>query len=407
MGRKTGLNGPSRRDVLKGVAAVPLLSRAALAQPQAPHIAVMGAGAFGGWTALTLLRRGARVTLIDPWGPGNARASSGGETRIIRATYGPEGIYVDMVLQAYERFTALGHDVGETLFHPIGCLWMAGENDDYEKASLIEMSKRGVAHEALSVEEAGKRFPGINFDGISWAIYEPDAGFLEARHICTKVLERFVAEGGDYKRLAARPGDIAGGNLQSIKLSDGSTIAADQYVFACGPWLPQLFPDLVGQLIVPYRAEVFFFGDVAEVDRYSDAVFPVWIDGARLNYGIPGNNYRGFKIGLDPEAAPIVDPTTQDRRSTPELIEKAREYIALRFPGLKDAAYLGGRVCQYSYVPDGHFIIDRHPAAENVVIAGGGSGQGFKHGPPVGELTAGIVLDSRQTPDLFRLSRFG
>src|SRR5882672_8677997 len=54
-----------------------------------PHVAVIGAGAFGGWTALYLLRGGARVTLLDAWGPGNSRASSGGETRVMRGAYGP------------------------------------------------------------------------------------------------------------------------------------------------------------------------------------------------------------------------------------------------------------------------------------------------------------------------------
>src|SRR3954471_17951837 len=90
-----------------------------------PHVAVIGAGAFGGWTALHLLRRGARVTLLDAWGPGNARASSGGETRVIRATYGPDRIYVQMVARSLQLWRENETRWRKPLYHRTGVLWMA------------------------------------------------------------------------------------------------------------------------------------------------------------------------------------------------------------------------------------------------------------------------------------------
>src|SRR5437660_2517485 len=96
------------------------------------HVAVIGAGAFGGWTALHLLRSGARVTLVDAWGPGNSRASSGGETRIIRAIYGPNRQYVQMAVRALELWKENEKRWNRQLFHRTGVLWMAATEDSYE-----------------------------------------------------------------------------------------------------------------------------------------------------------------------------------------------------------------------------------------------------------------------------------
>src|SRR5438552_2149580 len=133
---------------------------------------------------------------------------------------------------------------------------------------------------------------------------------------------------------------------------------------------------------------------------------PVWADHGRgFIYGIPGNEWSGFKVADDTRWPPF-DPTTGERVPTPEALKAAREYLAFRFPGLKGAPLVEARVCQYENSPDEHFIIDRHPAATNVWLVGGGSGHGFKHGPAVGELVAKLVLGGEVAPPEFRLSRF-
>ena len=93
---------PTRRDFLTASAILPAaVARAAARKRVTLRVAVVGAGAFGGWTALHLRRAGAEVTLVDAWGPGNARASSGGETRVIRTIYGPaRARYVEMAARA-------------------------------------------------------------------------------------------------------------------------------------------------------------------------------------------------------------------------------------------------------------------------------------------------------------------
>jgi len=386
--------------------AMPLINTISPARSKKLNVAVIGAGAFGGWTALHLLRRGAQVTLIDAWGPGNSRASSGGETRVIRGTYGPGGIYTRMVARSLALWKENEARWNRRLYHKTGALWMvSGQDDQYEKESRRSLKDAGLEFEELSSREAAKRYPQINFDGVKWAIYEKDAGYLTARRACEVVLDAFVKEGGSFRLASARPGPLKGGEMQSVELSDGSTLAADQYVFACGPWLGKLFPDVIGNLIAATRQEVFFFGVPAGETRFQEDRMPVWIDhGEKFIYGIPGNEWRGFKVADDTRGDPF-DPTDGERTPSAEGIKAARKYLAFRFPALKDAPLVESRVCQYENSPDHNFIIDRHPGAKNVLLVGGGSGHGFKHGPAVGERAADVVQGKPPDP-FFTLSRF-
>jgi glycine/D-amino acid oxidase-like deaminating enzyme len=376
--------------------------------PAKTHIAVIGAGAFGGWTALYLLRRGARLTLVDAWGPGNSRASSGGETRVIRGTYGPNQPYTKMAARAMQLWKENEKRWNLKLMHQIGVLWLVTTGDDqFERGSLPVLRDAGIPYEELSVAELTTRWPQINLETVHWGIYEPEGGFLTARVACQAVLDGFLAEGGDYKQLAVVPNDLDSGSWDGVSLSDGSQLRADQYVFACGPWLGKLFPQTIGNRVRPTRQEVFFFGTPAGDDRFSDAKLPVWADRRdKFMYGIPGNQGRGFKIA-DDTRGPEFDPTSGERSVSAKGLKSARDYISFRFPALKDAPLLESRVCQYENSPDNNFIIDRHPAHENVWLLGGGSGHGFKHGPALGELVAGLIIEHGNPDALFRLGRFG
>ncbi len=372
-----------------------------------PHIAVIGAGAFGGWTALYLLRRGARVTLLDAWGPGNSRASSGGETRVIRGTYGPNQPYTKMAARTTQLWKENEKRWKVKLIHQTGVLWMVTAGDDhFERESLPVLHDAGIAYQELSVQEMAARWPQINLEGVHWGIYEPDGGSLTARIACQAVLDGFLAEGGEYKQAAVASRGLDDGKWDSLTLSDGSKLAADQYVFACGPWLGKLFPETVGNRIRSTRQDVFFFGAPAGDSRFNETRLPVWADHRdRFIYGIPGNAGRGFKVA-DDTRGPEFDPTSGERTVSPDGLKIIRDYIAFRFPALKDAPLLETRVCQYENSPDNNFIIDRHPLRENVWLLGGGSGHGFKHGPALGEMVAGLILDHKDPDALFRLARF-
>ena len=398
----------SRRDVLK--ATVATASSALLTRyrgGQSPRVAVVGAGAFGGWTALELVRRGAQVVLIDAWGPGNARASSGGETRVIRAGYGTRTIYTKMAKRALELWRAHDQRYGRGFFKKTGALWMFGKDDTFRKASMAALESERVAVQDLGLADARRRWPQIDFAGISSLFFEPDAGYLLARRACEHVVECVIAEGGEYRQAAvASPVRATGSRLSVVTLSDGHSLGADAFVFACGPWLGTLFPDVVGKNITPTRQDVFYFGTPPGDIRFRDDALPVWVDFAeRLIYGIPGNANRGFKIA-DDTSGPPFDPTSGQRDLSAAAVQEARAFLARRFPALANAPLVGSEVCQYEASPDSNYIIDRHSAASNVWIVGGGSGHGFKMGPAMGELVASLVTGKAQPDPFFALTRF-
>ncbi|HEY3974900.1 MAG TPA: FAD-dependent oxidoreductase [Candidatus Sulfotelmatobacter sp.] len=376
-----------------------------------PHIAVIGAGAFGGWTALHLLERGARVTLLDAWGPGNSRASSGGETRIMRGTYGPDQPYTEMAARALKLWAKYERRWKRQFLHRTGVLWMASGNDDgFERGSIESLGAAKIKFQELSSAQMRKRWPQINFEGITWGIFEPECGYLDARASCQAVVEAFVAAGGKYRQLAVLKegleGGVEHGKPLGLALSDGSLLKVDRYVFACGPWLGKLFAQAIGNLVQATKQDMFFIGTPAGDDRFSDEYLPVWGDHrGHFFYGIPGRGDRGFKIA-DDTRGPAFDPTSGERVVSQETLKGVREYLGFRFPALKDAPLVETRVCQYEETPDGHFIIDRHPRSENVWIVGGGSGHGFKHGPALGETVAELVLKEREADAIWRLARF-
>jgi sarcosine oxidase len=368
-------------------------------------VVVVGAGAFGGWTALWLQRNGADVTLLDAYGPGNARASSGGETRVIRGMYGADRLYTEWVVRSFAIWEQSARAWGADLYHPTGALWLFRSDDSYARAAAPILAELGLPARRLDRAEATRSYPQIDFTGVREVWREDEAGYLTARAACQHVAAALVAEGGTYRRAAAQPGDVENGRLRSLRLGDGSTLAADDFVFACGPWLGKLFPEVIGSGIRPTRQDVFFFGTPAGDPRFEEGAMPVWIDfGERVFYGIPGNLERGFKVADDSHGEP-VDPDTLERTPSPVALERARDLLAERFPGLVGAPLVESRVCQYENTFDGHYLIDRHPEAGNVWLLGGGSGHGYKLGPALGEAVAGWLLADGTPPERFGLAR--
>jgi glycine/D-amino acid oxidase-like deaminating enzyme len=169
--------------------------------------------------------------------------------------------------------------------------------------------------------------------------------------------------------------------------------------------MSQCFPDVIGRRIVATRQEVFFFGVPAGSTRYDEGAMPVWVHiSDHIVYGIPGNERRGLKIA-DDSAGAEVDPTTMDRAPSATGLANARQILRDRFPALTDAPLVEARVCQYEASTDGNYLVDRHPALENVWLVGGGSGHGFKMGPAMGEHVAALLQGNAQAIPLFAYQR--
>ena len=361
---------------------------------------VIGAGVFGAWTATRLRAAGRSVMLIDAWGPANARASSGGESRMTRGAYGADEVYTRMAMDSLDEWRALSQRSGPPVFHPIGVLFFFPEIQPFLEDTMRVHRRLGLPTELLDNEEMRRRFPQIEFSGIAAGLYELRFGALMARRAVQTLVAEFVAHGGVYRQAQVAPPDWSGVELPHVTLGTGETLRANRFVFACGPWLGRLFPDLLGRRIFPTRQEVFFFAPPAGDTSYEPGRLPGWADfnAGDMYYGFPDLEGRGFKIAHDRHGPPM-DPDAGDRTPSAPALAEVRAFMAQRFPALAGRPLSEARVCQYENSSNGDFLIDRHPAWENVVLLGAGSGHGFKHGPAVGRYAADLALGELRRPE--------
>ncbi len=385
-----GLN-VTRRSLLTGAggaAVSPVLAKT-YKRGMKEHVAVIGAGVFGAWTAHHLQQAGYKVTLIDAWGPANSRASSGGESRLTRAAYGKDAIYTRMAMDSLPQWTALSAVSGLPILVQCGVLFFFPTEEPYVADSIAAHRKFGLPTDVLTQAEMARRFPMIDFDGIKVGLYEPGFGALMARRSVLTLVDRFVHAGGTFTKGFVRPPRSDASRLDEVSLSSGERIRADRFVFAAGPWLPKLFPEVVGPRILSTRQEVFFFAPPAGDRRFSSGAMPGWADfnGGDIFYGFPDLESRGVKFAHDAHGIE-VDPDTQSRRPTDAALAEIVAYRDRRFPLLKGAPLTEARVCQYENSSNGDFLIDLHPQWSNLLLLGGGSGHGFKHGPEVGRYAA-------------------
>lgn len=261
--------------------------------------------------------------------------------------------------------------------------------------------------ERLEHSELKRRYPQLELGQISWGILEPDSGILMARQAVQAVVAEALAAGVSYLPSAIRPPKKRQANgaskLESITTTSGNEIVAGKFIFACGPWLPKLFPELLAGLIHVTRQEVFFLGVPAGDDRFNSPGMPTWMDINELVYCLPNLDNRGLKIAID-KHGPEFDPDTGERIVNPESVNAVRTYLARRVPLLADAPVAESRVCQYENTSNGDFLIDRHPEFENAWLVGGGSGHGFKHGPAVGEQVASLISGNTEVELRFALA---
>jgi sarcosine oxidase len=365
-------------------------------------IAVVGAGVFGAWTAYQLRLAGASVLLLDAYGPGNNRASSGGESRIIRLGYGPDAFYSESSQTSLTLWQKLFENT-EQLLQKTGVLWLAREHDAYCEATLATLQRINANFERLDQDELIRRYPQLELGPIKWGILEPDSGVLLARRAVQAVVAQAKTKGVEYVEEAVTPPQSTKGKLDSIRTLSGKEIAAGKFLFACGPWLPKLFPELLDELIHVTRQEVIFFGVPPGDNSFNPRVMPAWIDFNDLVYALPNLEGRGFKIAIDAHGEKF-DPDRGERVVSMSGLQTVREYLAKRVPRLANAPVMETRVCQYENTADGNFLIDRHPMFENVWIAGGGSGHGFKHGPAVGQYAAKMILGEGAQEQRFTLA---
>ena len=360
-------------------------------------VAIIGSGVFGAWTAWHLTQRKLRVLLLDTHGPAHSRASSGGESRIIRMSYGSDEIYTRWSHNSLTQWKNLFAATGNNLFQETGVLWLADQDDARIRESAAILSRNEIPHETLDPAQLQARYPQINLENVSRGLLELQSGVLLARRAVNAVVDDAVHHGARFQLAHISPPPPSA-KLGHLTTSQNQSIFAKQFVFACGPWLGKIFPPLLASRIFPTRQEVFFFGTPQGDARFNAPALPTWLFQEDEVYGMPDIESRGLKLARDVHGE-IVDPDTQSRIASQQGADWARNFLARRFPALKDAPIVETRVCQYENTSNGDFLIDRHPDWPNAWLAGGGSGHGFKHGPAFGEyLAAQICGEGRPEP---------
>ena len=345
---------------------------------------------FGTWIAHALKQRGWKFTVIDQHGPASSRASSGGETRIIRDGYGALSIYARWARASLAAWLALEDRARQRLFVKTGALFLS-HTGRWLHDTASTLAADGVQTEWIPNEQLPGRFPQVRFAHPGQTLFEPDAGVLFARRAVQALAGTLADEGVRFVRARIDPQDL-------IERSDD-----DAVIFAAGAWLPRLLPAALHDVIVPTRQEVLFFGPPAGDVGFSVPHLPAWVAFDQGIYGLPDLEHRGVKVALDAHG-PVVDPETMDRTVDAAAITRVRKVLHRYLPALTGAPLLETRVCQYENTADGHFLIDRLPGHERVWIAGGGSGHGFKHGPAVGQYLADLIERGGDPDRMFRLS---
>jgi sarcosine oxidase len=330
-------------------------------------IVVVGAGVFGASLARHCALAGWDVVLVERVAPGHVRAGSGDESRIIRCCHGTDAWHTRSARRAW----ALWHEIDPGLVIDCGVAWLARRDDGWEAAGEAVLRAEAIPCERVDATEL---FPSIAVDDVRFTLFEPEAGILRARDAVKALAAQAVEAGAELVLAEARP------DAAAVLLGDGRRLEADRVVWACGAWLPALFPGVLALRVT--HQDVFYFG--APVAWRTPGV-PGWVDYDGAAYGLGDLDGRGVKVSPDVDG-PECDPETLERVAHPEHERLARAYLARRFPALADAPLVGHRACQYEITPDMHFVMAPHPEiGERVWLLGGGSGHGFKHGPALAE----------------------
>jgi sarcosine oxidase len=345
---------------------------------------------FGASLAHRLAGSGWDVTLVEQYSPGHVRAASGGENRLIRFSHGPDEWYTRSALRALELWRELEQEAGAELFVPSGVVWFFQDSLGWADESERALRAAGASVDRLTPEDAESLFPSFDPAGIKSVLYEPEAGVLRARDGTRHLAEQAIARGARIVHGRATPTD------DRVVVGD-DRIDADVVVWACGPWLATLFPELVALTVT--RQEVFFFGSPPEWQAPS---VPAWVDFDDGLYGTGDVDGRGFKASPD-RHGPEFDPDGDDRIISADKEWEARDYVGRRFPALMGAPLVGTRACPYSLTGDQQFLVAAHPEHDGVWLLGGGSGHGFKHGPALAEYVERLLRGDEQPDPRFGL----
>ncbi|AHG93512.1 FAD dependent oxidoreductase (plasmid) [Gemmatirosa kalamazoonensis] len=369
-------------------------------------VVVAGLGAMGSAAAFELARRGASVLGLDRFAPPHASGSSHGRARIIREAYFEDPLYVPLVRRAYERWAELERLAGRTLLVPTGGLMLGPPDGVVVAGALRSAREHGLPHELLDAREVHHRVPGLRVTSDMVGVWEPRAGFLVPEAVIAAHLALAADHGAELRvEEPVRTWDAAGDGV--VVTTARGTYRARRLVLAAGAWMSSLLGAASPPLVVE-RMVQHWFRPARDTGLYAPSRFPIFLceyAPGRTWYGFPDVG-DGVKVALHHQGEP-ADADTLRRTVAPAEIAYVHALLRTFLPDA-DGAHAESAVCMYTNTPDEHFVVDRHPAWPQVIVASACSGHGFKFSSAIGEILADMALGERPTFDLapFRISRF-
>ncbi|HUG94383.1 MAG TPA: N-methyl-L-tryptophan oxidase [Planctomycetaceae bacterium] len=367
---------------------------------------VLGAGGIGSAALWQLASRGARVLALDRFAPPHGRGSTHGATRIIRQAYFEHPDYVPLLVRAYHLWRALEGETGQPLMHLCGLMLAGPADGEAIPGAKLSAGRHGLAIDELAADECRRRFPGFRIPDAFHAVYEPNAGYLDVENCVRAHIERAVAHGAALQTGETVVDWTSDGRRVTVR-TDRGQYEAERLVIAAGAWAGRLIPDLPVALRVVRKPQ--FWHEVASCDYDLSAGAPAYffeLPGGAF-YGFPCLDGRFVKVAEHTGGLEVADPLTIDREVHDADVRPVMEFVRQSLPGVRPEPSRHS-VCMYTFSPDGHFLVDHHPVHQNVVIAAGFSGHGFKFTGVLGEALADLALDgcTRHPIEFLSLGRF-
>ncbi len=368
-------------------------------------VVVVGLGAMGSAALYHLARGGVRVLGLERYAPGHGHGSSHGLTRIIRLGYFEHPSYVPLLRRAYALWRELEAACGRRLLHVTGIAEIGPPDGVLVQGTLASVQRHAIRHEILPARELTRRFPAFRLAPDDIGVVQPDGGFLEVEQAIAAFITLATAAGAEVRTgHVVQAIEPAAGAVRIV--TDRGAIEAGTVVAAAGPWTGSLFPKL------PLRVtrEVMGWFEPTDMSLFAPGRFPVFILESRhgMHYGVPPHGGAGVKVAKHHHRNQTVDPEAYDRTVSADDEALIRAAIADHIPAA-NGQLLDAKTCLYTMTPDGDFIIDRLPGAENLIVASPCSGHGFKFAPVIGEILADLATTGTTRDDIarFGLTRFG
>jgi len=383
-------------------------------------VVVIGAGGVGSAAAYYLAQGGRRVLLVEQFTVGHNRGSSHGGSRIIRHSY-VEPEYATLAPHAFALWRQLQAESGvHRLLGETGGLDFAPPDYPTLLGRMATLDNLGLPYRIYAQDDLARDYPQFRLPSGWVALHQADAGILSATRCVETLAAQAVKRGAvlrEKSRVLAVQPDGAGVRVEIDGPAGRQRVLADRAVVAAGPWAGS-FLDSLG-ITAGYAAPLRVTHQQLTYMEVFESARPLFAaDRCPLYIGLPMPYFYGFPIWERPGQVkvarevdgPAIDPDGErsiDSNAVAEVEAWADETLVGVIPKA-----VSTEKCLYTLSPDGHFLIDRHPAHPQILLAAGFSGRGFKFVVTTGRLLADLAgsgpgdYSSPLWREIFRIDRF-